>query len=133
MFYNFNAHKKPPEPCGKPRRRPSCGMITRIASLQRWWVMFTDIHSGGFAKILLQLTFANLGCAYVLFCLVVLIIYQQPTSVMPVYDRILIPMLPDQLAQQEDLQRQTDFDLYLDSLQRAFRTDSINDIRTINK
>jgi hypothetical protein len=133
MFYNFNAHKKPPESPGKPKRRASTSIISRITTMQRRWVMFTDIHSGRFAKILLQLTFANLGCACVLFCLVVLIIYQQPTAVLPVYDRISIPILPDQFAQQEDLPHQTDFELYLDSLEKAFRTDSINDRRTINK
>jgi hypothetical protein len=133
MFYNFNAHKKPPESPCKPKRRPSPSIISRITSLQRRWVMFAGIHTGGFAKILLKLTLANLGCACVLLCLVVLIIYQQPTVVLPVYDRISIPILPDQFAQQEDLQHQTDFESYLDSLQKAFRTDSINDTRTINK
>ncbi|OJV13225.1 MAG: hypothetical protein BGO21_14930 [Dyadobacter sp. 50-39] len=131
MFYNFNAHKTSPESSGKLKRAAQ-SIISRITSMQRRWVMFTDINKGGFAKILLKLTLANLGCACVLFCLVVLIIYQQPTRVLPVYDRISIPMLPDQFAQQEDLQHQADFELYLDSLEKAFRTDSINDTRTIN-
>jgi len=131
MFYNFNAHKKPPESSGKLKRAAQ-SIISRITSMQRRWVMFAGIHTGGFAKILLKLTLANLVCACILFCLVVLILYQQPTAVLPVYDRMLIPILPDQFAQQEDLQHQTDFELYLDSLQKAFRTDSINDTRTIN-
>ena len=132
MFYNFNAHKKPSEPCGKPRRRPSRGMSSAVTSLQRWRVMFTHICADRFARILLKITFVNLVGACVLFCLVVLIIYQQPAVVLPVYDRISIPMLPDQFEQQEDLQHQTDFELYPESLQRAFLTDSINDTRTIN-
>lgn len=132
MFYNFNAHKTFPESSGKLKRKASRSIISRLICLQRRWVMFAGIHSGGFAKILLKLTFANLGCACVLFCLVVLIIYQQPKAVLPIYDRISIPILPDQFEQQEDLQHQTDFEFYLDSLEKAFRTDSINDTRTIN-
>jgi hypothetical protein len=132
MFYNFNAQKKPPKSPGKPECRASRSIISRITTMQRRWVMFAGTHSGRFAKILLKLTFANLGCACVLFCLVVLIIYQQPTAVLPIYDRISIPILPDQFAQQEDLQHQTGFEFYLDSLEKAFRTDSISDRRTIN-
>ena len=131
MFYNFNAHKKPPESPGK-LKRAAPSIISRITSMQRRWVMFAGIHTGGFAKILLKLTLANPGCASVLLCLVVLIIYQQPTAVLPIYERISIPILPDQFQQQEDLQHQTDFEFYLDSLEKAFRTDSINDTRTIN-
>lgn len=131
MFYNFNAHKTSSESSGKLKRAAQ-SIISRITSLQRRWVMFAGIHTGRFAKILLKLTLANLGCACVLFCLVVLIINQQPTAVLPIYDRISIPILPDPFTEQEDLQHQTDFELYLDSLQRVFRTDSISDRRTIN-
>ena len=131
MFYNFNAHKKPPKSSGKLKRAAQ-SIIFRITSMQRRWVLFAGIHTGGFAKILLKLTFANLVCAWVLLCML-LIIDQQPTAVLPVYDRISIPILPDQFTQQEDLQHQTDFELYLDSLEKAFRTDSINDTQTINK
>ena len=131
MFYNFNAHKHSSETWRKHPKKPAQTTAGRITKLQRLWTVFTANHKGRYLKILLRLMLVNLGCGCVLLCMF-LIASAEPAGILPKFDQISMPQLPDRFIRKADPDHLKDFELYLDSLERAFRTDSINASQTLN-
>ncbi|REA63630.1 hypothetical protein DSL64_04100 [Dyadobacter luteus] len=138
MFYQFNAHKHTP-----PNRNRTVvdhgkytgrQMMSALSQLQDRWIKFTDIHKGGLPKILLALIYANLGCGYVLAILcMILIARTEPTDVLPIPDRISMPAWSDAGLLDQSSEHLTEFELYLDSLEKQLVLDSINHLQTIKK
>jgi hypothetical protein len=131
MFYDFNAHKSCSETLRKHPEKPAQNTAGRIINLQRRWAEFTANHKGRYLKILLRLMLLNLGCGCVLFYMF-LIAAADPAGILPIYDKISIPLLPGRFTRKADPDHLRDFELYLDSLQKAFRAGSINASQTLN-
>lgn len=138
MFYRFNAHKHSApnhnKMAGKDHDDAARKIKSVLIKIQQRWVKFTDINRGDFPRILLMLIFANLGCASVLLLLcVIMITGAGPARILPVYDRIRAQTIPRSFIREEYLDNQAKFELYMDSLERAFLADSINQTQTLNK
>lgn len=138
MFYRFNAHRhaatNQKKTAGKAGQRAASKVCPGLINIQRRWEKFTDIHTGGFPGILLALVLGNLACAAVLVLLCILLVTADgPTNILPPPDRTSMPTMPDQFPLKEGPEHLSEFGLYLDSLERAFLTDSINEIQTLNK
>jgi len=131
MFYNFNAHKCSQQTLRKHPKKPAQNTAGRIINRQRRWDEFTANHKGRYLKILIRLMLVNLGCGCVLLCMF-LIAGEEPASILPTYDKISMPLLPDRFKRKADPDHLKDFELYLDSLQKAFRAGSINSNQTLN-
>lgn len=138
MFYRFNAHRhaatNQKKTAGKAGQRAASKVVSVLVKIKRRWAEFTDIHRGGLPKILLALMLGNLvGAAVVLVLSMILITGAEPAEILPINDKIRVPTLADQFMREEESQNLSEFGLYLDSLERAFRTDSINEIQTLKK
>lgn len=138
MFYRFNAHKhtvpNQKKTADKPGQRAVSKVLPLVIKIQHRWEKFTDIHTGGLPKILPALMLGNLAGAAVLLVLsMILLIGTAPTEILPTFGRIRMPTLPNEFSPKAAPVKLTEFELYLDSLERAFRTDSINETRTLNK
>ncbi|MCE7044072.1 hypothetical protein [Dyadobacter sp. CY312] len=138
MFYRFNVHRhtlpNQKKTADKPGRRAVCKVMSLPVKIQRRLEKFTDIHTGGLPKILPALMLCNLAGAAVLLVLsIILLTGAEPAEILPTFGSIRMPTLPDHFTPREGPVKLTEFELYLDSLEKAFRTDSINETRTLNK
>lgn len=131
MFYNFNAHKHSSETLRKHPEKPAQHTAGCIINRQRRWEEFTANHKRRYLKILLRLMLVNFGCGCVLLCMF-LIAGEESADLLPTYAKISMPLLPDRFIRKADPDHLKDFELYLDSLQKAFRSDRINASQTLN-
>lgn len=127
MFYNFNAHRAS-KPAPKQDQGPARQIFLKITALQRRWAGFMQHCAGRLSKSWLKalcLTVLAVSVSYSAYLVFDgLIALKQPQAPSSLYS--LWPFDPD--GKKQKLRAMSAFGLYLDSLDHAVSTDSLNQI-----